>query len=110
MKIQNTIFVAMSLILVALLLPMVLVMLSDISAVVVIGDEQVRIGMADTTILTLLTVLLPIFIVIGLVMQFMGSRSESSICKACIWFLRDLTCEKDYELDCKECEGLEVNI
>lgn len=107
MKIKYLIGLVMGLILVALLLPILLVMLSDISAVVVIGGEQVRVPKADATVLTLLTVLLPIFICIGFVMQFMGSRRELSICKSCIWFLRDLTCEKDLELDCTVCEGLE---
>lgn len=108
MKIQNTIFVAVLLILVAILLPMVLVMLSDISAVVVIDDEQIRIGMADTTILNLFSIILPILIVVGFIMKFMGSRDESSICKSCIWFLTNLTCEKNCELNCKECKNHEI--
>ena len=108
MKIQNLIFIAVLLILVAFLLPVGLVMLSDISAVVVIGGEQVRVQEIDTTILILLTVILPILIIVGVVMQFKRSTHESSICKSCIWFLRDLTCEKGFELDCNECVGFEL--
>ena len=107
MNIKSTIFIFVSLILVAFLLPAVLVVFSDIFAVIVIGGEQVRVQEADIPILILLTVLLPILIVIGLAMPFMDSRDESSICKSCIWFLRDLTCEKGYELDCRKCEGFE---
>ena len=107
MKSKNLIFVVVLLILVAFLLPVGLVMLLDIPAVIVIGDEQVRVQEADTTILIFLTVLLPIFICVGFIMQFMGSRRKASICKSCIWFLRDLSCEKGCEIDCIVCESLE---
>ena len=105
METKYVIGIGISVVMIALLLPVVLVSLSDVS--VVFNGEQVRIPEQDTTILTLFTVLLPILIITGMVLQFMGLKRESSICKSCIWFLRDLTCEKDYELDCKECEGVE---
>ena len=108
MKTQNIIFIALSLIVVALMLPVVLVMFSGISAVVVIGDEQVRVPKGDTTLLTLFIVILPILVVIGMVMQFMKIKSEQPICKSCIWFLRDLTCGKGFELYRKKCEGMEL--
>ena len=106
MKIKYVIGVVVGVMVVALLLPIGLVLLSDIS--VVVDGQQIRLPKSDTTFLNLLVILLPVLICIGLAIQFTSLNREPSICKSCIWFLKDLTCEKGYELDCKECEGLEV--
>ena len=91
-------------IVIAILFPIGLVMLSDVS--VIVDGVQVRPQESDATILILFTAILPILIVIGGVVKSMTSleREESN---SCIWFLRDSTCEMNFELNCKECKGFE---
>ena len=77
-KMQDVILVAISLIVIAIILPIGLAYIGSADLVVVTLPNGTEVALADAVdpaVLTLLTVLLPILVVIGIIMYFIPKGS-----------------------------------
>ena len=77
-SVKNVIMIAVSLMVIALILPLGLGLLSAAGDTVITinGTEKALSDLVDPSVLTLLTVLIPILAVIGIAIAFITTRSD----------------------------------
>ena len=77
-RIANVILIAIALVIIAIVLPIGIAYIATAgNTTVTIGNESVMLqDVADPAIITLLTVLLPILVVIGIIMYFIPRKMD----------------------------------